>query len=165
LGEGPQRRRGDTVNIQECFQTAARIEILLRDLYAGLARCFRTNPHLYESFLCLASEEEQHALRIRLLALHRRGVTWTDDAIDRIRGDLLTTVAELSAMAREVRRSSDGRSAGPVLRKVIEVERRCGSIHAEGLARSADPEVRGFFASLAKQDVRHERLLEQALQA
>jgi len=68
-------------------------------------------------------------------------------------------------MAREVRRSSDGRSAGPVLRKVIEVERRCGSIHAEGLARSADPEVRGFFASLAKQDVRHERLLEQALQA
>jgi rubrerythrin len=45
------------------------------------------------------------------------------------------------------------------------VERRCGSIHAEGLARSADPEVRGFFASLAKQDVRHERLLEQALQS
>jgi cytochrome c553 len=97
------------MNVQECFQTAARVEILLHDLYAGLARCFRTNARLHESFLGLADEEEQPALRIRLLALHRKGV----------------------------RMGPDG--------------------------RSADPVVRGFFSSLARQDAHHERLLEQAL--
>ncbi len=154
------------MNVQECFQTAARVEILLRDLYAGLARCFRNDARLHESFLGLADEEEQHALRIRLLALHRKGVTWTDEAVDRIGRDLIAIVAELSAMAKEIGTAPvpGGRSAAPVLRRVIEVERRCGSLHAEALAQSADPVVRGFFSSLARQDAHHERLLEQALQ-
>jgi rubrerythrin len=152
------------MNVQECFQAAARVEILLRDLYAGLAGCFRADARLHESFLGLADEEEQHALRIRLLALHRKGVTWTDEAVDRMSKDLVAVVAELSAMAREVRVGMYGRCAEPVLRRVIDVERRCGKLHAEALAQSADPVVRGFFSSLARQDAHHERLLEQALQ-
>jgi rubrerythrin len=152
------------MNVQECFQTAARVEILLRDLYAGLAGCFRTDARLRESFLGLADEEEQHALRIRLLALHRKGVTWTDEAVDRIGRDLVAIVAELSAMAKEMGTGPDGQCPEPVLRRVIEVERRCGSLHAEALAQSTDPVVRGFFSSLARQDAHHERLLEQALQ-
>ncbi len=151
------------MTVQECFQAAVRIEILLRDLYAGLAGCFRADPGLRESFFGLAQEEEQHALRIRLLALHRRGVTWSEDAIERFARDLVAVVAELTAMAGDVGRAGDPTVAGPVLRRVLEVERRCESIHAEGLARSEDPVVRGFFSSLARQDRHHERLLAQAL--
>lgn len=152
------------MTVQECFQSAVRIEILLRDLYAGLATCFRADPVLHESFLGLAEEEQQHALRIRLLALHRKGVVWTDEAIARIGKDVATIVAELSAMATDVASSHDGKGAVPVLRRVIEVERRCASLHAEGLARSADPAVRGFFSSLARQDTYHELMLQQAIQ-
>ena len=97
--------------------------------------------------------------------LDRKGVLWSDEAIDTIRANLVAIVAELSAMARELQRNSEGLTAGPVLRRVIEVERRCKAIHAETLARSADPEVRAFFASLTKPDVRVEQLLEQALRS
>jgi hypothetical protein len=153
------------LNIQECIQTAARIQILLRDLHTGLARCFATNRTLRESFLGLAREEAQRALDIRLLVLDRRGAPWSFEAIDTIRQDLVATVAELSAMAGELHRDSSCFSPVAVLRRVIQTERRCNAIHAESLARSADPELRRFFSSLTKRDRSVEQLLEQALRS
>ena len=153
------------MTIQQCFQTAARVQILLRDLHSGLARCFGENPVLRETFIFLAREEEQRALRLRLLVKDRKGVLWSEEAVGTIHANLVAILAELSAMAIEIQRNSEGLTAKPVLRRVMEMERRCGEIHAETLARNSDPEVRAFFASLAKPDVRVERLLGQALES
>jgi hypothetical protein len=153
------------VTIQRCFQTAARVQILLRDLHSGLARCFGENPVLRDTFSFLAREEEQRALRLRLLVRDRKGVLWSDEAVGTIHANLVATMAELSAMAIEVQGNSEGHDPVPVLRRVMEMERRCGAIHAGTLARNSDPEVRAFFASLAKPDVRVERLLAQALES
>lgn len=152
------------MTIEHCFQTAARIQILLRDLHSGLARCFGTNHVLRETFLGLAREEHERVLGIRLLVLDRSGIPWPEEAIDTLRADLVATIAELSAMAGELQASPEGSSAGSILRRVIEAERRCGAIHVRSMARSADPELRGFFASLASRDLRLERMLDQALQ-
>ena len=159
-----EREQGDPVTIQQCFQTAARVQILLRDLHSGLARCFGEDPVLRETFIFLAREEEQRALRLRLLVMDRKGFLWSGEAIGTIHSNLVATLAELSAMAMEIQRTPEVLTAGHVLRRLMEMERRCGAIHAETLARNSDPEVRAFFASLAKPDVRVERLLAQALQ-
>jgi hypothetical protein len=151
------------VTIQQCFQTAARIQLLLRDLHAGLARCFGTTPFLRKTFIFLAHEEEQRAARMRVLIMDRKGVLWSDEAIDTIRTNLVATLAELSAMAVEINRDSGNLDAESILRRLIAMERRCGAVHAETLSRNSDPEVRAFFASLAKPDVRVERLLMRAL--
>ena len=153
------------MTIQQCFQTAARVQILLRDLHSGLGRCFGENPVLRETFFFLSREEEQRALRLRLLVKDRKGVLWSDEAIGTIHSNLVAILAELSAMAMEIQRDPEGLTAEPVLRRVMEMERRCGAIHAGTLARNSDPEVRAFFASLAKPDVRVERLLAQALRS
>jgi hypothetical protein len=162
---GPRRRRGDPVTIQQCFQTAARIQLLLRDLHAGLARCFGKTPFLRKTFIFLAHEEEQRAVRMRVLIMDRKGVLWSDEAIDTIRTNLVATLAELSAMTIEIRSDSGNLHPEPVLRRLIAMERRCMAIHAGTLARNSDPEVRAFFASLAKPDVRVERLLARALRS
>lgn len=151
------------MTIQQCFQTTARIQLLLRDLHAGLARCFGTTPFLRKTFIYLAHEEEQRALRMRVLIMDRKGVLWSDEAIATIRTNLVATLAELSAMAVEIDRNSGNLDAESVLRRLIQMERRCGAIHAGTLSRNSDPEVRAFFASLAKPDVRVERLLMRAL--
>jgi hypothetical protein len=153
------------LNIQECVQNAARIQILLRDLHTGLARCFATNRALRESFLDLAREEAQRALDIRLLVLDRKGVAWSDEAIDIIRQDLVSTIVVLSAMAGELHRDPGSFSPISILRRVIQVERRRNAIHAGSLSRSADPELRRFFASLTRRDRSVEQLLEQALRS
>jgi hypothetical protein len=153
------------LNIQECIQAAARIQILLRDLHTGLARCFAKNRTLRESFLSLGREEAQRALDIRLLVLDRKGEPWSDEAIGIIRQDLVSTLAELTAMAGELHRDSSCFRPVSVVRRVIQVERRCNAIHAGSLARSADPELRRFFSSLTKRDRRVEQLLEQALRS
>ncbi len=153
------------MNIQQCFQTAARIQLLLRDLHSGLARCFGKNPVLRETFELLAREEEERALRIRCLVLHRKGEPWSDEAVETISKGLVATLVELSAMATEISRKPGPPDAEPVLRRVIRMERRCAAIHAASLARSPDPEVWEFFASLAKPTVRLERMLAQALRS
>ena len=151
------------MTLQQCFQTAARIQLLLRDLHAGLARCFGTTPFLRKTFIFLAHEEERRAFRIRNLILERKGVLWSDEAIDTLRTHLVATLAVLSAMAVDIDKDSRSLDAESVLCRLIGMERRCSAIHAETLSRSSDPEVRAFFASLAKPDVRVERLLIHAL--
>jgi hypothetical protein len=49
--------------------------------------------------------------------------------------------------------------------RVIDLESRFASIHAEYLARSVEPGVQGLFSALAMQDRHHMELLEQALRA
>lgn len=150
---------------EDCFQAAARVETLLRNLYLGLARCFRTQPPAAAAFRTLAAGVAQHALRIRLLAIHRRPDAGAGDSSESVSEDILAMVVELSAMAVNVRHDPDGASALRVLRRVIDAERRCHAVHAAVLRRSGDPVVRGLFSTLARRDADRERLLGRVTEA
>ncbi|MGA8893447.1 MAG: ferritin family protein [Anaeromyxobacteraceae bacterium] len=148
---------------EECFQTAIRIETLFRDVYASLAEAYADSPPLRDMFNRLAEEEEQHAQRILILSRHRADAQWSDDALARIARDLDSVSTALMLVATDFR-SADGRpDAADVLQRVIDLEHRCGSLHAESLARCLDPEVQGFFHALSRQDEHHRELLESAL--
>jgi rubrerythrin len=148
---------------EECFETAIRIETLFRDVYAGLAVRFDDSPPLRETFSRLAEEEEQHAQRILLLSRHRADARWSEDAMDRIARDLDSVSTALMLTAIEFRDATGRPDAADVLQRVIDLEHRCGAVHAESLARCLDPEVQGFFHALARQDEHHRELLERAL--
>ena len=124
-------------------------------------RAYDANATAVETLKTMA----QRALDIRLLVLDRKGAPWSDGAIEIIRQDLVATVAELSAMAGEFHRDYSCFGPVSVVRRLIQVERRCSAIHAGSLARSADPELRRFFSSLTLRDRRVEQLLEQALRS
>jgi hypothetical protein len=153
------------VTIQDCFQAAVRIETLQRGLYLALARCFREEPPVAAAFRTLASRVEQHALRIRLVALHRAAAGGTDDTIERISRDVVKVLVELSAMAVNVRHDPDRASGSRVLRRVVDSDRRCRALHAAVLRRSEDPVVRALFAALSRKDDDQEQLLGRVLRA
>jgi hypothetical protein len=150
------------MTIEECLQAATRVEVLLRALYAGLARCFHPEPRVAGCFRDLAADVEQHAFRIRLFGLRRREIFPTDDSVERISRDLLAVRVQLSAMAEDVGHDPDRRSGVRVLKRVVEAERRCGAIHASVIVRCNDPVVSGLFSALVRQDDYHERLLARA---
>jgi rubrerythrin len=126
----------------ECFQGAARIESLAKEMYAGLAEKFAGRPYLRHLFTQLSAEEEQHALRIS--------------------GRLGVMAAEIESMKAEFAKKDSAIDAGEIMRQVVDLERRFGAIHAQELARCADPEVQVLFAALAQQDARHQALIESA---
>jgi rubrerythrin len=146
----------------ECFQGAARIESLAKEMYAGLAEKFAGRPYLRHLFTQLSAEEEQHALRILLLARHQGKAPWTADALERISGRLGVMAAEIESMKAEFARKDSAVDPGEIMRQVVDLERRFGAIHAQELARCADPEVQVLFAALAQQDARHQALIESA---
>ena len=114
-------------------------------------------------FLLLAAEEEQHAHRIRLLARTQDAGTWGRDTAARIARNLDVMSAELLAMVAELGDDFEGAPREDLLRRVMEAENHCSSIHAEVLAQTAEIDVQMLFSALAKQDVRHKTMLEQAL--
>ena len=58
---------GPTMNASQILRSAARIESMAGDLYAGLAVTFSHQPFLREMFELLAQEEAQHAMGRRML--------------------------------------------------------------------------------------------------
>ena len=147
----------------QCMGGAIRIECLAQELYAGLAVAFLHQPYLRELFERLAAEEGQHAMRIRLLERHQGKAPWAQETIDRVSADLDAMAAELTAMQESFRKLSLAADARPVLRRLAEMEERFGSVHAEQLARSADPEIQKLFTALAEQDARHRELIRSAM--
>lgn len=153
------------MTVQDCFDAAVRLESLLRNLYLDLARCFSGQPPAAAAFRTLASGVEQRALRIRLIALRRRSVTPIEDSPEKVSEDVVAMLVELAAMAENIRHDPDSGSALRVLRRVIDVERRCHAVHAEVLRHSSDPVVLGLFSSLALRDHDQERVLARVVQA
>jgi hypothetical protein len=145
----------------ECFQGAARIESLAKEMYAGLADRFAGRPYLRHLFAQLSAEEE-HAMRIWLLARHQGKAPWTAAAMERISESLGLMAAEIESMKAEFAKKESAIDPGEIMRRVVDLERRFGAIHAQELARCADPEVQMLFAALALQDARHQALIESA---
>ena len=148
---------------EECFEAAVQVEHLMRDIYVGLADRYAGEPARREMFLLLAAEEEQHAHRIRLLARTQDAGTWAKETAARIARNLDDMSAELLAMVAELGDEFEGAPRENLLRRVMEAEHHCSSIHAEVLAETAEIDVQMLFSALAKQDVRHKTMLEQAL--
>lgn len=146
----------------DCLAAAARIETQFRDVYAALARRFEHRHDLRDLFLRLAEEEEQHAQRIQLLARHQREAAWDPDVLSGLAWGLDAMAAELADLEREFEAATEA-DVPSILRRVIELEGRAGSFHAEELARSGDPEIRTFFSVLSRQDERHQELLTHSL--
>jgi rubrerythrin len=146
----------------ECFQRAARIETLAQELYGRLSESFADRPHLRQLFEQLSEEEGQHAHRVQLLARHQGKTPWAAEAVAGIAESLEGMAAEVESMKSDLVQPGRVADPGEVLRRVVELERRFGSIHAEQLARSADPDVARLFSVLAAQDARHRALIEGA---
>jgi rubrerythrin len=144
---------------------ATRIESLAQDIYTGLAVTFEHQPFLKELFGKLATEEGQHAMRIRLLDRHAGKAPWPADKLERIGADLDALAAEITVKQASFRKLHAASDAREVLRSLVEMELRFGSVHAEELARSGDPEVQKLFGALAQQDDRHRELIARALGA
>ena len=150
---------------EECFEAAEQVEHLMRAVYVGLAVRYAGEPAKKEIFRGLADEEEQHAQRIRLLAKHQNDGTWGDDTAVRIARRLHEMSAELLAMVAELGDDFEGAPREDLLRRVMDAELHCSSIHAEVLAETAEIDVQMLFSALAKQDVRHKELVEKALES
>jgi hypothetical protein len=71
--------------------------------------------------------------------------------------------ADLLAMVAEIGEDFEGAPREDLLRRIMDAEDQCSSIHAEVLAQTAEIDVQLLFSALAKQDVRHKELLEKAL--
>jgi rubrerythrin len=150
------------MNASQILRSAARIESMAQELYAGLAVTFAHQPFLREMFEQLAREEAQHAMRIRLLDRHHGRAPWSDEELERFQLELDGMVQELEAVRELAGAAAGARNVSALLRRLTEMEARFGSIHAEELAQSASPEVRALFASLATQDVKHSEMIEKA---
>jgi len=146
-----------------CMRAAERMETVARDLYVDLSVAFSEQPHLRLLFQRLAAEEEQHAMRIRLLERHQGRSAWPREAGERFSSDCDAMVAEIEVLRRESRAPSTSGDARTVLRRLSEIEHRFSSIHAQDLARYAGPEVQKLFATLALQDAAHRDLIEATM--
>jgi hypothetical protein len=82
-------------------------------------------------------------MRIWLLARHQGKAPWTADAMERISGSLGVMAAEIESMKAEFARKDSAVDPGEIMRQVVDLERRFGAIHAQELARCADPRGAG----------------------
>jgi rubrerythrin len=152
-----------TKTAAQCLRSAMRMETLAQELYAGLATTYSHQPWLRDLFEQLAAEEGQHAMRIRLLDRHQGQAPWPPEMVLRVWADLDAMSEAIAAMKVEFRKPSVTVDAPGVLQRLVDMELRFGSVHAEELARSTEPAIQKLFSSLAVQDSRHRELIKKAL--
>jgi rubrerythrin len=144
------------------FTAAERLELLAAEMYRLLAEQFAAKEGVRALFWRLHQEEIQHATRVRLLAAQYRNDSGLFERAILFEGapDPRALVASLEATVREVEAGAWGSDLQEIRARVVDLERRCVSLHAQFVAAGASPEISSFFEELARQDVEHERLLE-----
>ena len=150
-------RLGMSSNYQ-LLEKAERLELLAQLIYEALADRFGGATR--ETFKRLASEESQHASRIRLLAARYgqdrslvASLAVDTPLIDR----LLVEAAEALAAVKSGSWDGDPQAA---LAGAAALENRFCQAHAQSLSKDAHPELRAFFEQLAAQDKAHAALLK-----
>lgn len=140
----------------QLFERAERIELLSARIYGALARLFEDGD-ARALFSRLEAEEEQHALRVQLLAAHYR----RDPKLPIAAGapELDRCIAEATQALADVEAGRWPRRLAEVRRRLAVLEGRLAGAHAELLAAGAPPALRDFFLSLSAQDAEHARLL------
>jgi rubrerythrin len=138
---------------------AIRVERLAARIYAILAERFADAPEAGEMFRHLEAEEQQHALRIEMLAatLDRRPeldqrLVLDEDAMERALrdGEALATILAGPAPRPPLARART---------LAAQLEERFAQVHAHQLTAQSDPELREFFAVFVAQDREHAALL------
>jgi len=145
------------------FAAAERLELLAAEVYRLLAERFAANEAVRAVFWRLHQEEIQHATRVRLLAVHYRNDSGLLASAALFQGvpDPRQLVGELEDAVRGLESGAWGDDLQQVRARVLEMERRCVSLHSQFLVAGAPPEISSFFEELARQDDEHERLLAE----
>jgi rubrerythrin len=143
------------------LRAAARAEFQAEELYSAIAEAFFHAPGFRETFQRLASEERQHAMRLRLLERHGVALPWTSAETERRMAELEEMSKAVALLRRQLHVPSSSRDPGLLLGRLAEVEERFSDVHAEHVAGDADPAVARLFASMARQDAEHGRLIRR----
>ncbi|HEY3352734.1 MAG TPA: hypothetical protein VGQ83_05765 [Polyangia bacterium] len=146
----------------DSFSAAEQLEELAACIYRLLARQFAADPAAQGLFSRLEAEEQQHALRIRLLRSQYATAPRTTntivldlDLLEGARREGETLYRLLTAPGREP-------TLAEARRLAVQLEERFAAAHADTMARNADPALKGFFEALARQDREHAALLRDA---
>lgn len=137
---------------------AERIEEIAARIYRALAKRHAGSPEARGLFEKLAAEEDQHALRVRMV---RTRYLRDNQSV----GDIALDVSAAMDAVRRAEELCDRVAAAPDMtfteakRLARQLEEDLSRTHAEMLADSSAPEVRAFLESLARQDLEHARVL------
>lgn len=143
----------------QLFERAERIEAASARIYGALATAFRDDPGARALFTRLQAEEDQHATRVRLLAAHYRHDPKLQVDVDAAVLD--ACLAEAARALAEIEAGGWGPDLDSVKRRLAVLEERFSAAHAHLITGSRSPALREFFATLARQDEAHARLLAQ----
>jgi rubrerythrin len=143
------------------FAAAERLEMLAAEVYRLLAERFASREPVRAVFWRLHQEEVQHAARVRLLAAQYRNDPglFASAALFRGTPDPVELVGEVTVAVRELEAGAWGDDLDEVKARVVEMERRCVSLHSQFMVAGAPREISSFFEELARHDEEHERLL------
>jgi rubrerythrin len=145
------------------FAASERLELLAAEMYRLLAERFADKEAVRAVFWRLHQEEIQHATRVRLLAAQYRHDSGLFASAALFQGvpDPQQLVGEVEDAVRGLESGAWGGDLRQVRARVLEMERRCVSLHSQFLVAGAPPEIASFFEELARQDEEHERLLAE----
>jgi len=140
------------------LERAEQLEWLSAELYEMAATRFSEDREVRQMFERLQQEEVQHAYRLRML----RSQCMKDAKLAQglaLDASQIAGLLETGAQVKKRIASSELTLAG-LLSLFVELEGAFASAHAESLTAEADPRLRTFFESLAKQDDQHRLLLQ-----
>jgi rubrerythrin len=151
-------------NVFDKFDRAEAVEHAAARLYRQLAQRFDQQSDIAKTFRELAGEEDQHALRVRMLRDRYSQkpsaageITLDCDAIEGL-------LAEAALLEELFAREPFTISVEEATRFMMQIEDRFSEAHAHAMASTSSPEVRAFFEMLAKQDAAHARVLASLAQ-
>ncbi|HET7755181.1 MAG TPA: ferritin family protein [Anaeromyxobacteraceae bacterium] len=149
------------MSVHALFAASERVELLAAEMYRLLAERFASREPVRALFRKLHEEEIQHASRVRLLAAQYRNDSglFRDAALFDGAPDPRELVVEIEAMVRAIEGGAWGTDLGQIRARVVEMEKRCVTLHAQFLVAGAPEAISSFFRELARQDEAHERLL------
>jgi rubrerythrin len=145
----------------EFFKLAQQIEDLSRSIYLALADHDATPPGLRDLFLGLAAEEEEHGRRLQLLATSQRGSNWANQIVEVAAAGAQTAALQYEAFLVEAKTQRRPGDLMKIIDRLVQMEERLSFVHAEELAQGAGSGAVRLFQSMAKQDRRHQKLLEK----
>jgi rubrerythrin len=141
------------------FTLAERAEQLAADVYGAIADRLEHDPDGAAVFRRLRGEEQQHALRVRMLAneFMRQPQAFRDVPVD---ADFLeTAIAEAESILAEVQADRAPLQFERACNLAIALEHTLAVSSSAMMVAEADPAIQRFFGSLAQQDRNHEDLL------
>ena len=143
-------------NVLKVLDKAERVEALAAQLYAAMATRFDVESKGRSLFERLAREEQQHALRVRMLAsqVRKRNVVEIEEP-----ADLDGMIPYLENLILSVGKSDGMADLERAIGFCVALENKLAGVHASKLCR-AHPDLFEVFEALARADREHCSLLQ-----